>query len=237
MRYEIYCDESHPDVFWSHSTARARFLCIGGLWLAADLRAEMKARLRELTTRYGRIGELKWHKVHAKWEPFYRELIDLFVTYDAELVRFRCILVEGDKVAMEQFHEDDPKLGFYKFYYQLLVHWIEDGHDYAIFCDEKTNRKHDRLQTMLRILQRSCAGRVLSIQALPSHEVQLLQYADFLLGMVSSRFNNDIAPGGTKDRVISYLEERLGKRWKLLPTTKGVRKFNIFKIALEEACS
>jgi hypothetical protein len=185
--------------------------------------------------RHGRIKELKWHKVHARWEPFYRDLIDLFVSYDAELLRFRCILVEGDKVSLDRYHDADAELGFYKFYYQLLVHWIEDEHEYAIFCDEKTNRMKDRLPTMLRVLQHSCAERIVSIQALPSHEVRLLQFTDFLLGMVSSRFNNDIEPGGTKDRVISYLEERLGKRWKLLPTSKGVRKLNIFKIALEEA--
>ncbi|MEI6513739.1 MAG: DUF3800 domain-containing protein [bacterium] len=235
MRYEIYCDESHPDVFWSQSSSRARYLCIGGLWLAADLRTEVKGRLRELTLRHGKIGELKWHKVHAKWEHFYRDLIDLFVSYDAEQLRFRCILVEGDKVSMEHYHDGDPELGFYKFYYQMLVHWIESGHEYAIYCDNKTNRQHDRLQKMHRVLQHACSGQVVSIQALPSHEVQLLQLADFLLGMVSSRFNNDIEPGGTKDRVISYFEERLGKQWKLLPTSKGVRKLNIFKIALEEA--
>lgn len=234
MRYEIYCDESHPDVFWSRSTKRARFLAIGGLWLAADLRAEVKARFREISVQHGRLGELKWHKVHAKWEPFYRDLIDLFISYNAEMLRFRCILVEGDKVSMDRYHDDDPELGFYKFYYQLLKHWVEDGHEYAIFCDDKTNRKHDRLRTMQQVLQHSCIGQVISIQALPSHEVQLLQFADFLLGMVSSRFNNDIEPGGTKDRVISYLEERLGKRWRLLPTTKSVRKLNIFQIALEE---
>ncbi|MBN2209336.1 MAG: hypothetical protein JW759_08585 [Candidatus Coatesbacteria bacterium] len=28
MKSEVYCDESHPDVFWSQAESRARFLLI-----------------------------------------------------------------------------------------------------------------------------------------------------------------------------------------------------------------
>ena len=235
MRYEIYCDESHPDVFWSQSAAKAHYLCIGGLWLSVDLRAEVKERLRAIRNQHGLHGELKWHKVYARWEGFYRDLIDLFIQYDAEAMRFRCIVVDGRRIDLNRFHEADAELGFYKFYYQMLVHWLEAGHEYAIFCDEKTNRQHDRLFTLQRVLRNSCSATIHAVQALPSHEVQLIQLTDFLLGIVSSRFNNGITTGGTKDHVSAYLEERLGYRSRLAPTTKGVRKFNIFKIDLQGA--
>lgn len=234
MRYDIYCDESHPDVFWSQSANKARYLCIGGLWLRNDLRAEVKNHIRDIRERHGLQGEIKWHKVHAYWEPLYHDLIELFAQYDAEAMRFRCIVVEGDKVEMARYHEDDAELGFYKFYYQLLKHWIEEGNEYRIFCDEKTNRKHNRLRELQYYLNSHlpCA-KVFSVQALPSHEVQLIQFSDFLLGMASSRLNKSVVAGSVKDRVITYLEQRLGKRWGLVPTVKVVRKFNIFKIELQ----
>ena len=44
MKFEIYCDESHPDVFRSKSPARAKYLLIGGLWLPSALRGRGKKR-------------------------------------------------------------------------------------------------------------------------------------------------------------------------------------------------
>ena len=231
MRYDVYCDESNPDVFWSRSANKARYLCIGALWLPTTMRAEAKDRLRELCSRHDVWQEIKWHKVHARRETFYRDLIDLFLQYE-EALRFRCIVVEENKVDMTRFHENDQELGFYKFYYQLLTHWIADGHEYAIFCDEKTNRLNNRLPTLQRVLNNAHPrSSILSVQALSSQEVRLLQMTDFLLGMASTRMNGGMAPHGVKARLIAHLEGRLGRS--LLPTTKGERKFNIFMIDLQ----
>jgi hypothetical protein len=73
---------------------------------------------------------------------------------------------------------------------------------------------------------------VLAVQALPSKEVVLIQLADFLLGMASSRLNETVAPGSCKDLIIQNLEQGL-KINRLGPTWKSERKFNIFKINLQ----
>ena len=235
MKFDIYCDESHPDVFWSKDKSRARFLLIGGLWLPTEQRSNLKDQIRLLKERHGFYHEIKWHKVHGGKVEFYTSLIDLFLQSD---LRFRCIAVEGDKVDMVRFHQDDQELGFYKFYYQMVKHWLDDFNDYRIFCDEKTNRSGDRLATLRRTLD--CANltsSVLAVQALPSKEVALIQLADFLLGMASSRLNESVAPGSSKDVIIQYLEHELKqqgfKAEKLGPTWKSERKFNIFKINLQ----
>lgn len=232
MKFDIYCDESHPDVFWSKAESRARFLLIGGLWLPTEERAAIKQAVSELKNEHGFHQEIKWHKVHGGKQEFYRALIDLFLRYELAL-RFRCIAVEGDKVDMVLFHQDDQELGFYKFYYQMVKHWLDDFNEYRLFCDEKTNRVGDRLETLRRTLD--CANltsNVLSVQALPSHEVVLIQLADFLLGMASSRLNESVAPGSSKDRLIQHLEQGLDVN-RLGPTRKSERKFNIFKINLQ----
>lgn len=233
MKFEIYCDESHPDVFWSQSPERARYCLIGSLWMPADQRQPLKNALKNLKNAYGFNTEIKWHKVHSSFETFYNALTDLYLNYNnRDLLRFRCIAIEADNVNLVRFHESDAELGFYKFYYQMLVHWILDFNEYLIFCDEKTNRRGDRLKTLERLLDCSnVTSKVTSVQALPSTEVLLLQFTDFLLGMISSRMNLSVAPESTKDRIINHLEEGLGVH-RLMPTPKGDMRYNIFKINL-----
>lgn len=231
MKFDIYCDESHPDVFWSRSEARAKFLLIGGLWLPTESREAIKRQIGALKEQYDFHHEIKWAKVHGGKMEFYKALVNLFLA--SEELRFRCIAVDGDKVDMVRFHQDDQELGFYKFYYQMVKHWLDDFNEYRIFCDEKTNRVGDRLETLRRTLD--CANltsTVRSVQALPSHEVVLIQLADFLLGMVSARLNESVAKGARKDLLIQYLEQEL-KLSRLGPTTKSVQKLNVFRINLQ----
>lgn len=231
MKYEIYCDESHPDVFWSASNMRGKYLLIGGMWLPADRRKEIERRIKRIRKKYSFPHEIKWHKVHTDTEAFYKELVDLFFEY-GDLLRFRCIAVDAEKVDLVRFHNSDAELGFYKFYYQMIVHWILDFNEYRIFCDEKTNRAGDRLGTLKKVLNyANISSKVISVQALPSKEAAIIQFVDILLGIASSRMNNSIAGGSAKERIIQYLEKKLGVT-RLGPTKKYEQKFNIFKINL-----
>ena len=232
MRFEIYCDESWPDVFWSKTQNRHGLLMIGGLWLPADLRQEIKSAINRQKITYNYNFEIKWHKVHSEKEEFYKSLVDLFLSYK-DTLRFRCIAVDGNKVDMVHFHQNDQELGFYKFYYQLIKHWLFDFNEYSIFCDEKSNRVKSRLNVLRRTLDyANITSRVISVQALPSNEVVLIQLADFLLGMASSRLNASVKPGSVKDRLICYLEQQIGVE-RLAATRKSEQKFNIFRINLK----
>jgi hypothetical protein len=232
MNYEIYCDESQPDVFWSKSNKKAKYLVIGGLWLPAELRQEIKESISKIKKEHEFPHEIKWRKAHAKTEQFFKALIDLFISYGNQ-IRFRAIVVEADKVNMVKFHQDDRELGFYKFYYQLIKHWITDFNEYHIFCDDKTNREPQRLEVLRRTLDYSnITSNVISVQALPSKEVDLIQLADLLVGMISSKMNETIGPDRIKTKLIKHLEDQLGDR-KLGPTIRSESKFNIFKINLE----
>lgn len=231
MKLEVYCDESQQDVFWSKSPAKANYLLIGSLWLPADKREEIKERIKFLRLQHACYHEIKWRSVTNKNKAFYSDLLNLFMAQGNDL-RFRCIAVEASKVDMVRFHEADAELGFYKFYYQLIKHWIFDFNEYNIFCDEKTNRKKDRLKTLRETLDYSnITSTVVSIQALPSKEVAILQLVDLLLGAVSARMNQNLCIGGTKEYLVIDLERKLGRE--LGPTWKSEEKFNVFKIRLE----
>lgn len=229
MKFEVYCDEAHPDLFTSEKP-RGQFLMIGSLWLPADLRDEIKQKVLDLRQHHQAWGEIKWSKVSPNRQDFYLDLIDLFFSYGGNL-RFRCIAVDRREVDLS-LHENDGELGFYKFYYQLLHHWILDFNEYRIFCDAKSNRDPKRLPILLRCLTRAnLSSEIQSIQSLPSREVVLIQLTDLLLGAVSSRLNGTLQQGAAKAAVIERLEAALGRN--LAPTHKGEEKFNIFRIRLQ----
>lgn len=57
-------------------------------------------------------------------------------------------MVDSEKIDMELFHESDSELGFYKFYYQLLIKWIDGNTSYRIYLDDKANKQNSRLSDL-----------------------------------------------------------------------------------------
>lgn len=226
MKFEVYCDEAFPDLFTS-AKPKARYLMIGGLWLHADLREEIKAKIKMLRDQHNAWGEIKWTKVSPSRLDFYLDLVRMFYSYGNKM-RFRCIAVNRIEIN-PNLHNGDPELGFYKFYYQLLHHWIKGLQEYSIFCDMKSNRDSQRLQVLKRVLNNTHqVAKIKSVQALPSKQVLFIQLADLLLGAASSRLNETLNAGTAKEKVVLALEECFGHP--LAPTSKYERKFNIFKI-------
>jgi hypothetical protein len=229
MDFEVYCDESRPDLFASQHEGIGRFMVIGSVWIKAVDRPRFKEELKAIRARHATFGEMKWRAVAPSRLPFYLDVVDWFVRQQLDC-RFRCIVVDVPQVNLLKFHESDQELGFYKFYYQLLHHWIFDFNRYEIFVDHKRNRERDRLEVLRRCLDRTnISSQVARVQALDSRDSQFIQLADVLTGAVSARFHGASASPARK-AVIDRLERQLSR--KLLPTARGVDKFNIFKIDL-----
>ncbi|HVA47717.1 MAG TPA: DUF3800 domain-containing protein [Pirellulales bacterium] len=229
MDFEVYCDESRPDLFASQREGIGRFMVIGSLWIKATDRAVFKEELNAIRNRHTTFGEMKWRSVAPARQAFYLEVIDWFVAKKLDC-RYRCIVVDVPQVNLLKFHEADQELGFYKFYYQLLHHWIFDFNRYEIFVDHKRNRERDRLKVLRRCLDRTnISSEVARVQALDSRDSQFIQLTDVLTGAVSARFHGMPASPARK-AVIDRLEGRLNR--KILPTSRDVAKFNIFKIDL-----
>jgi len=80
MDFDVYCDESYPDLLISkHSTKT--FLVIGSLWLPTHLREKIKEDLHSYRDKHKVGGEFKWHKISPSRKDFYADLIDYFFTY------------------------------------------------------------------------------------------------------------------------------------------------------------
>lgn len=229
MNIEVYCDETYPDLF-SSEKPQAKSMFIGSLWLAGENREAFKTEIHALRDRYKIGGEFKWTKISPSREEFYKSLMEWFCS-KGENLRFRCIAIEHEKVNLLSFHDGDHELGFYKFYYQMLHHWIYSFNTYKVFCDFKSNRNRDRLHTLQHCLQHAnLSANIQSVQAVRSPESVLIQLADVLLGAASAKFNQKLAVGSAKEHVVRHLENSL--QHPIGPTHLAEKKFNFFKINL-----
>ncbi|MGC1877862.1 MAG: DUF3800 domain-containing protein [Rhabdochlamydiaceae bacterium] len=227
MDFDVFCDESHPDLLASTNSA-ANFLLIGSLWMLKTDREIFKQNIHELREKHKIGPEFKWGKVSYSKLTFYKDLISWFWNQKDRL-RFRCIVVDKNKVDLLYYHQNDQELGFYKFYYQLLHHWIADFNNYYIFCDFKTNFRRDRLHVLKGCLDRvNLSARVTNVQSTRSDESVLIQLVDVLTGLVSSSFNRSHSNESAKEELISFFEQLL--KHPICPTSNAEKKCNIFKI-------
>lgn len=229
MKIDVYCDEAYPDLF-SSTKPQAKFMILGSLWLQTDSRESYKQAIHDLRDRYLIGGEFKWRKVTPSKIDFYKSLISWF--YDQkDNLRFRCIAIDYSQVDLMKFHDNDQELGFYKFYYQMIHHWIHDFNEYAMFCDFKSNRRRDRLNVLQQCLAHSNLSATIKIvQAVRSKESVLIQLTDLLIGIVSARLNQGTNTSPAKLELLRHLETLLGR--KISSTPLNEKKFNVFKINL-----
>lgn len=228
MDFEIYADESGLEALINKEAHT--YCAIGGVWIPAENRLQFKEDLKAIKAQYKIRGELKWQKMSPSYYDLYKEIIDYF--FATPFIRFRVILVEASLVDNVKFNNTDAELGFYKFYYQLLHHWIFDFNTYNIFLDHKVNRNKGRFRELERVLDNAnLTSDIKQVQGLPSNEQLGIQLADVLTGLVASKMNGGVTSNAKLD-LIKYVEERhLGKG--IAPTPKWEEKFNVFKINLK----
>lgn len=227
MKFEIYCDESGLEAL-TRKEAHL-FSAIGGIWMPADFRQDFKDSVNRIKSKHHVKGELKWNKVSPAYLDLYKDIVNYF--FLTKELRFRVVLVESEIVDHYTFNETDAELGFYKFYYQLLHHWILDFNVYDIFLDLKVNRDKGRFTQLKKVLNNAnLTSNINIVQALPSDQSVGIQLADLLTGTVAGKFNKEIT-SHAKSALIKLVEERIGSA--ISPTRKWEEKFNVFRINLQ----
>ncbi len=228
--FDIYCDECFPDLLTSNKPL-AKFVTIGSLWLPTTMRKELKEKIHVLRDKYKIGGEIKSRKVSPSRLEFYQALIDLFLNEGLDL-RYRAIAIDIAKVDLTRFHQNSAELSFYKFYYQMLHHWIGASNTYNIFCDYQTNQHPARLLELKQVLSNANPLTTFkTVQWVRSKESVLTQLSDVLTGLTSARINQTTQKGSAKDTLLNYLESKLGRR--IVATGVSEQKFNLFQIALD----
>lgn len=231
MKYNIYCDEScHLEHDHQSAMLFGAVVCPAG---SASLR---NRELRELKKRHRATGELKWTKVSQARQDYYRELAEYFVATPD--LGFRALVVQNkDHLDHGYFNQGSHDSFYYKMYYYLLRNMLHYGNSYRVYLDLKDTRSQNKIRSLHEYLCNTFHDwdRELleDVQHVRSHEVELVQLADFLLGAVSfSARGYADAPdhSSAKSAVVSLLEDRTGIRL-CAGTPPWEDKFNLFYFA------
>lgn len=232
---ELYCDESRQDLLAEKGSISANniFCCIGGIMVPSASRQAIKVRVNQLKRQHDIHNEIKWTTVSPSRLEFYVDLVDLF--FATPELSFRTVVIDASKVRNNIFNNDDQELGYYKFYYQLLYHWLNSANCYRIYTDQKTNREKKRLKDLRHIINNSIkeGNPIDSIQAIDSSESVLLQMQNVLMGAVGYKYNyQGEGQSWAKESIVHRIEKHIKKSISATPASE--RKFNIFAINLKE---
>jgi len=222
--YNIYCDES------CHLENDGKpVMLLGGIWCPVDEVKRLAAELRDIKNRHKATGELKWTKVSKARQDFYLEVTSWFL---AEMpLHFRALVVlNKDRLNHNYFNAGSHDTFYYKMYFSLLSKILSPDNLYNIYLDIKDTRSRNKVRKLREVLCNNVhdftSEMINHIQNIHSHESDIMQLADFLLGAVSYRHRN-LTGNEAKIAVIDRLERGLGRSL-LRSTPLSEQKFNLF---------
>jgi hypothetical protein len=183
------------------------------------------AQINELKKKHNFYAEIKWSKVSQSKYHFYSELIDCFFATD---LKFRAVGIEKARINNSGFGQiyDDF---YYKMYYQLLNHKIDSRYSYNVYLDIKDTLSACKVRRLREILNIKY-GVFNNVQNIRSYESVLMQLADFLMGAISYRKNNEEKKNQAKVQLIEQIIKKSGCDF---DRTNYSGKFNIFFIELK----
>lgn len=207
--YNVYCDEScHLE------NDGKKAMVLGGVWCTAEKTKQISERIREIKEKNGlsKTFEIKWTKVSPAKLNFFLSIIDYF--FDDDDLGFRCLVIpskeEINHKKFGQIHDD----WYYKMYFDMLKVIFDPENKYRVYLDIKDSKSADKVRKLHEVIcnslldfNRNIVGRVQNIR---SHEVEILQVADLLIGAVSSMYNLGEKASASKKEIIKRIKERSG---------------------------
>lgn len=239
MVYHIYCDESRQ--------TRDRFMVLGGLILRADDVSLFNDTIQKFRNETKMFAELKWTKVSRSKLSVYRRFVDYFFALNnTDRLFFRCIIIDNHQIDYKKFSKGDKELGFYKFFYQLLLHcfgkFAKEDSRYIILFDERTSKY--KLGTFKVVLNRGIkktygltSDAVRSVEARESRGSNLIQLADILMGAIGFQKNGfHLLAGSSQARVElpEYVAVKAGLQSLSEDTKRGQYRFMIWNFRLQQ---
>lgn len=230
--FNIFCDEScHLEN--DHQSV----MVLGAVWCPLDKAREIAVRIREIKLHHGLSPEfeIKWSKVSPAKTQFYLDLLDYF--FDNDQLHFRALIVPDksklDHASFGQSHDDF----YYKMYFDLLKVILSPDACYRIYLDIKDTRGAIKVKKLHEVLCNSIYDFsqeiIEKVQLIRSHEVEQLQLADLLIGIISY-VNRGLTGNAGKEALVRRMMER--SRYSLRRTTLlREDKVNLFSWHAAEA--
>jgi hypothetical protein len=219
--YNIYCDESthiendgHPYMLLSYVSTPYHLLKMHN------------KNIREMKMKHFYRGEMKWSKISKSQYSFYNDVIEYF--FNNNSLNFRAIVIDKSQLNHEAYNQDH-NIFYDKMYYQLLNKKLESDSIYNIYLDIKDTHSYLKAKSLKQYLLLKLKN-IRNLQIIRSHESELLQLTDVLMGAVNYKLR-ELNKVTAKNNIVEKIEEMCGR-----PLTQKTgqfeNKFNLFFIDL-----
>jgi hypothetical protein len=188
-------------------------MVLGAVWCPLEKRKEISTRIREIKKRHKLSSsfEMKWSKVSPAKKDFYLDVLDYF--FDDDDLHFRALVVpDKSKLRHEAFGQDHDDF-YYKMFFTLLKVLLSPQNQYRTYLDIKDTRSADTIQKLREVLSNNMYdfSRTIieRVQTVRSHEVEILQLTDLLIGIVSYA-NRELKGNAGKEELVARMKLRSG---------------------------
>ncbi len=225
--YNIYCDESCHLLNDKNKT-----FVLGAIWVEKEKTRDIFEALREIKKKHKLSSsfEAKWTKISPAKAEYYCDLVRYFFS-NVDL-HFRGVVVPDKGILNHSAFNQDHNTWYYKMFYLLLnkvVNREDSKSKYNLYLDIKDTKSNIKVQELKRILNIASvedAFSVSSAQQIRSHEVELMQLADVIIGALSYTHRLLNSNEGKK-KVIEVIKSSIGETEMLTSSPKDEDKFNV----------
>lgn len=204
--FNIYLDEScHLE------NDGLSVMTLGAIWCPQEKAREISMRVRDIRQLHGlaKDFEIKWTKVSPAKLAFYQAVIDYFL--DDDHLHFRGVVIPDKKLLNHGRFRQSHDEWYYRMCFTLLEPIVDPTQKYAIYIDIKDTRseaKRSKLEESLRNAKYDGSGNIVRrVQQIRSHESELMQLADILIGAVTYA-NRGLTTGAAKLALIHRIQRR-----------------------------
>lgn len=224
-KYNIYCDES---CHLEHDGIKPMLL--GCVWCPEDKKDLIFKRLREIKVRNGIKPhcELKWNAVSPSKLSYYLDLVDYF--FDNSDLHYRTLIVQDKTRLNHDAYGQSHDQFYYKMYFDLLKTILAPQNTYNIYIDIKDTKGQKKVVRLRDVLCNNAYDfnkeLVARVQQVRSHEVELVELADFFTGALGY-VHRGLKTSEAKMKIIDKIREKTGYSL-TMSTLVREEKFNIF---------
>src|SRR5690606_6124753 len=213
----IYCDESCHLL-----NDKEPVMVLGAVYCPIEKKEEIFERLYSFKLKHNLIPknkkndndnrtyyELKWNKVSKSKIEYYKDVINYFV--DDDDLQFR-VLVVSNKSAIdyEKFNHTHDTF-YYKMYFGMLKAILNPENSHHIYIDIKDTRSKEKVHKLEQVLRNDkydySKEIIKKVQQVRSHEVEILQLADLLVG-ATAYVNRELSNSKAKNELINLIKHR-----------------------------
>ena len=232
----IYCDES------CHlQNDKEPVMVIGAVYCPIEKKEEIFERLYSFKVKHNLIPknkkndkdnrpyyELKWNKVSKSKIEYYKDVINYF--FDDDDLQFRVLVVSNKTdIDYDKFNHTHDTF-YYKMYFGMLKAILNPENSHHIYIDIKDTKSKEKVHKLEQVLRNDkydySKEIIKKVQQVRSHEVEILQLADLLVG-ATAYVNRGLANSKAKNELINLIKHR--SKYSLTKSTLlKERKFNVF---------